>query len=37
LTFTDYAKPEDQLKLGFDSAAGKLRSHNVNSYLEKPD
>ena len=37
LTFSDYAKPEDQLKLGFDPAAKKLRSYNVNSYLEKPD
>jgi hypothetical protein len=37
LTFSDYVKPEDRLKLGFDPAAKKLKTYNVDSYLEKPD
>ena len=37
LTFSDYAKEEDRLELGFDSAAGKIRTYNVTSYLEEPD
>jgi hypothetical protein len=37
LTFKDYAKADDQLSLGFDSAAKKVRSCNIASYLEKPE
>lgn len=34
LTFTDYAKPGDSVTLTFDPAARKVRSFNVNSYLD---
>jgi hypothetical protein len=37
LAFKDYAKPGDQLSLGFDPAAKKVRSCNVASYLDKPE
>ena len=36
LTVKDYVKPGDSLAIGFDTAAKKLSSYNVNSYVEKP-
>src|SRR5262245_44578248 len=36
LTITDYAKAGDKLILGFDPVAKKLRSYQVQSYVEKP-
>lgn len=33
LVFTDYAQPGDQMSLSFDSAAGKVTSLNVNTYM----
>ena len=36
ITITDYAKPGDKLILGFDPTAKKLRSYQVQSYVEKP-
>jgi hypothetical protein len=36
LTITDYVKPGDKLILGFDPVAKKLRSYQVQSYVEKP-
>src|SRR5678815_4136605 len=36
LTIKDYVKPGDKLILGFDLAAKKLRSYQVQSYVEKP-
>jgi hypothetical protein len=37
MTFKDYAKAGDQLSLGFDPVAKKIRSYNVASYLDKPE
>jgi hypothetical protein len=37
LTFKDYAKAGDQLSLGFDPVAKKIRTYKVASYLEKPE
>jgi hypothetical protein len=36
LTIKDYVKAGDQLVLGFDPVAKKLRSYKVQSYVEKP-
>lgn len=36
ITIADYAKPGDKLILGFDPTAKKLRSYQVQSYVEKP-
>jgi hypothetical protein len=36
LTIKDYAKMGDKLTLGFDPVAKKLRSYQVESYVEKP-
>ena len=36
LTIKDYVKTGDKLILGFDPAARKLRSYQVQSYVEKP-
>jgi len=36
MTITDYVKPGDKLILGFDPVAKKLRSYQVQSYVEKP-
>jgi hypothetical protein len=36
ITITDYVKPGDKLILGFDPTAKKLRSYQVQSYVEKP-
>ena len=36
LTIKDYAKAGDKLVLGFDPVAKKLRSYQVQSYVEKP-
>jgi len=36
LTIKDYAKTGDKLILGFDPVAKKLRSYQVQSYVEKP-
>src|SRR4029434_4392418 len=36
LTFKDYLKPGDTLALGFDSNAKKIRSYQVQSYLDNP-
>jgi hypothetical protein len=37
LSVKDYAKPGDLLAIGFDTAAKKLTSYSVNSYVEKPN
>ncbi len=36
LTFTDYYKPGDKVSVGFDTAAKKLVSYDVNTYLDDP-
>ena len=36
LVFTDYAQPGDQMTLFFDTAARKIRSVNVNTYMDDP-
>jgi hypothetical protein len=36
LVFADYAQPGDQMTLFFDTAAGKIRSVNVNTYMDNP-
>jgi hypothetical protein len=36
LVFTDYAQPGDQMTLFFDTAARKIRSVNVNTYMDNP-
>ena len=36
LTFKNYFKAQDSLALGFDQAAKKIRSYNVNSYVDDP-
>jgi hypothetical protein len=36
ITIKDYVKPGDKLILGFDPTAKKLRSYQVQSYVEKP-
>lgn len=36
ITFKNYLKQGDSLVLGFDAAAKKIRSYNVQSYLEDP-
>ena len=36
LTFKSYYKPKDSLALGFDPAAKKIRSYNVNTYVDDP-
>jgi hypothetical protein len=36
LSIKDYNKPGDAVAIGFDSAAKKLASFSVNSYVEKP-
>ena len=36
LTLKNYYKPQDALSIGFDTAAKKLRTYNVNSYVENP-
>jgi hypothetical protein len=36
LTIKSYLKMGDSLSLGFDTAAKKMNSYNVNSYVEKP-
>jgi hypothetical protein len=36
LTIKNYLKMGDSLALGFDTAAKKMSSYNVNSYVEKP-
>lgn len=36
ITIKDYLKPGDSVELGFDTAAKKIVSYNVNSYLDKP-
>jgi len=36
MTIKNYNKPGDSLALGFDSAAKKIRSYTVNSYLKDP-
>jgi hypothetical protein len=36
LSFTDYYKPGDKISFGFDRAAKKLVSYNVNTYLDDP-
>jgi len=36
LIFHDYAKPGDRVTLSLDPAAGKLRSFNVDTYLDSP-
>lgn len=36
LVFKNYAKPGDQMTLGFDSAAKKISTINVNTYMDNP-
>jgi hypothetical protein len=36
INIKDYLKPGDSVALGFDSAAKKIRSYNVQSYLDDP-
>ena len=36
LVFTDYAQPGDQMTLFLDTAARKIRSVNVNTYMDEP-
>jgi hypothetical protein len=36
ITIKDYLKQSDSLAIGFDSAAKKMASYNVNSYLDNP-
>ena len=36
LVFTDYAQPGDQMTLFFDTAARKISSVNVNTYMDDP-
>ena len=36
LTFKNYFKPQDSLSIGFDPAAKKMRTYNVNSYVDDP-
>jgi hypothetical protein len=36
LVFKNYAKPGDQMTLGFDSAAKKISTLNVNTYMDDP-
>lgn len=36
LTLADYYKPGDKIVFAFDTTAKKLRSYNVNSYLDDP-
>ena len=36
LVFKDYALPGDSMTIGFDSAAKKIRTLNVNTYLNQP-
>ncbi len=36
IVFTDYYKPGDKVTFSFDTAAKKLRSYNVNTYLDDP-
>ena len=36
LVFKNYAKPGDQMTLGFDSAAKKISTINVNTYMDDP-
>jgi len=37
LTFSDFVKPQDQVKLAFDPASRRLTSYEVFSYTEKPE
>ena len=36
LVFKDYAQPGDQMTISFDTAAKKIRSLNVNTYMDNP-
>jgi hypothetical protein len=36
LVFTDYAQPGDRMTLTFDTAARKVSSVNVNTYMDDP-
>jgi hypothetical protein len=36
LTFTDYYKPGDKVAFAFDTTAKKLKSYDVNTYLDDP-
>jgi hypothetical protein len=36
LTFNDYYKPGDKVAFAFDTTAKKLKSYNVNTYLDDP-
>jgi hypothetical protein len=37
IVFKNYAKQGDQMTLGFDTAAKKIATINVNTYMDKPD
>jgi peptidoglycan hydrolase-like protein with peptidoglycan-binding domain len=37
IAFRDYAKPGDAVTLAFDTVTKKVRSYNVNTYLDSPD
>jgi hypothetical protein len=36
LVFTDYAQPGDQMTLTFDTAARRVTSLNINTYMDNP-
>ena len=36
IVFKDYAQPGDQMTLSFDTAAKKISSVNVNTYMDDP-
>jgi hypothetical protein len=36
IVFKDYAQPGDQMTISFDTAAKKIASVNVNTYLDDP-
>lgn len=36
MTFNDYYKPGDKIALAFDTTVKKLKSYDVNTYLDDP-
>lgn len=36
ITFTDYYKPGDKVTFGYDTSAKKLRSYDINTFLDDP-
>jgi len=37
ITLKNYVKPDDAVTIGFDTTAKKIRSYNVQTYVEKPN